>query len=96
MTSHVKNRFRVVMWNCRRATAESRVWDYLLRLEPDVALLQEVGSIPDSIRFRFAIDSDCAMGRNGSPSRVRTAILVKGYVGKAFTLTAPARRAPSV
>ncbi len=91
----MKKTFRVVTWNCRCATAENRrLWDYLLKLDPDIALLQEVGGFPDSIRSRFACDSDYAMGKSGSPSRVRTGLLVKGYIGKAVTLTAPTGRVP--
>jgi hypothetical protein len=46
--------FRVMSWNCRRATAASAVWDYFLDAEPDLALLQEVNAVPDRVRERFA------------------------------------------
>ena len=32
--------FRVVSWNMRRAPQSSKAWEYLLELEPDIALLQ--------------------------------------------------------
>ena len=40
---------RVVTWNCRRANYDSGVWEYLLELAPDIALLQEVSGIPEHI-----------------------------------------------
>jgi len=79
-------RFRVVAWNCRRATEESGVWDYLLELAPSVALLQEVGAIPGSIRERF----DCRQGRatkeSGEPQGFNTALLVRGRIGDPISL----------
>jgi hypothetical protein len=46
----VEKQFRVISWNCKRALANSRVWDYLLDLDPTIALLQEVGTIPTHVR----------------------------------------------
>jgi exonuclease III len=37
---------RIVTWNCRRAKANSSLWSYFEELSPDVAVLQEVGGIP--------------------------------------------------
>jgi hypothetical protein len=48
----MNNNFRVVVWNCRRAAAKSKtVWNYLLQLEPSLALLQEVSGI-SPVNFR--------------------------------------------
>jgi hypothetical protein len=45
--------FRVLTWNCKGAVAKSGVWDYLLELSPDVALLQEVGAISANVLAEF-------------------------------------------
>jgi hypothetical protein len=43
-------KFRVVAWNCHGATSGSvAFWKYFLDQDADVALLQEVISIPDNI-----------------------------------------------
>ena len=44
------SKLTVVSWNCHRATADSHLWDYFLELDPDVALLQEVGGLPPAVR----------------------------------------------
>jgi exonuclease III len=74
-------RFRIITWNVRRATAKSPVWDYLLGLEPDLVLLQEVGSMPVTITQHFCHRTAPAMTRNGTPQRFRTVILVRGELG---------------
>lgn len=86
----VDQAFRVVTWNCRRATTRSAVWDCLLELAPDVALLQEVNGIPEHLRTRFACHGHRATGRTGSPQRFSTVLLVRGRVGEAVGLSAPA------
>jgi exonuclease III len=73
--------FRIVTWNVRRATEESPVWDYLLRLEPDLALLQEVCSMPITITQHFGHRTAPAVKRNGTPQGFRTVILVRGELG---------------
>ena len=41
---------KVVVWNIKQATSEAEdTWSALLGLDPDVALLQEVGGVPDSL-----------------------------------------------
>jgi exonuclease III len=45
---------RVITWNMNKATNRRKEsWEYLLELNPDVALLQEVNSIPDFIQNEF-------------------------------------------
>ena len=50
--------FTVVSWNCRRATAGSPLWDYLLELDPDVALLLTYCSVGSRERVFGASLSD--------------------------------------
>jgi exonuclease III len=81
---------RVVTWNCRKASAQSRVWDYLLELAPDLALLQEVCGIPQHIKSRYTAVQQYPVRKNGSPQQFTTAILVRGLVGNRITLQGPA------
>ena len=83
--------FRIVTWNCHGATSASGVWDYLLEMNPDVALLQEVGDIPEKVRSAYAYQMDRAMKKDGSPQRSSTALLVKGHMSKKLSLPAPAK-----
>ncbi len=40
---------RIVSWNCRNASKTSRLWDYLLELDPDLAILQDFRTIPEHV-----------------------------------------------
>ena len=77
----------VVSWNCRRATASSPLWEYLLEIDPAVVLLQEVGGLPPKFRDRFAVDLQRATGRAGAPQRFQTGLLVRGRMGAPIPLT---------
>src|SRR5205085_5787372 len=74
-------------WNCRRATGSSAAWDYLLEIEPDVALLQEVGAPPTRVTDRFACAVQPASGQAGRPQRFSTAVLVRGEIGAEISLS---------
>ena len=78
--------FRIVTWNCRRATMVSGVWDYLLEMDPDVALLQEVGSIPEKVYSIYDCQMSRATSKVGSPQPFSTALLVKGRIGNKLSL----------
>jgi len=43
----MKKPFRVVTWNLHHGKVSSLAWDYLLELNPDIALLQEAGILPE-------------------------------------------------
>jgi hypothetical protein len=81
---------RVVTWNCRKASAQSRVWDYLLELDPDLALLQEVCGIPQHVKSRYTAVQQSPVRKNGSPQQFTTAVLVRGVVGNRLMLQGPA------
>ena len=81
---------RVVTWNCRKASAQSRVWDYLLELAPDLALLQEVCGIPPHVKSRYTTVQQYPIRKNGSPQQFTTAVLIRGVVGDYITLQGPA------
>jgi exonuclease III len=76
----MSDRFRIVAWNCRRASAMSAAWHYLEELDPDVALLQEVGTLPDQITSAYAVASAIPVTDTGRPQRFQTAVLVKGEI----------------
>ena len=53
---------KVVTWNLHRASAASGAWHYLLELDPDIALLQEVNSVPPEVTREYACLRVRAMG----------------------------------
>lgn len=64
-------------------------WEYLLELNPDVALLQEVNSIPDFIQNEFECLYRKAIKKNGQSQHFGTAILVKGKIIKPIQNSSP-------
>jgi exonuclease III len=78
---------RIVSWNIRRARQESTTGRYLLELDPDVALLQEVCAIPAFISNVYSVVSRPAATKTGSPSKFSTALLVKSSQIETFYLT---------
>ncbi len=82
-------RFRIVAWNCRRAALKSGAWDYLLELDPDVALLQEVGAVPPRVSDVYTSAEATPVTRTGRPQRFRTAVLVRGEIAGDVELPAP-------
>lgn len=78
---------RVLTWNCRRASAQHPLWDYLVELAPDVALLQEVGALPERLLASF--DSRLATPRtkDGRPQRFSSALLARGRIGNPVSLS---------
>jgi endonuclease/exonuclease/phosphatase family metal-dependent hydrolase len=88
--------YRVVTWNCWRAAAGSVLWDYFIELDPDVALLQEVMSVPPAVLSRYSCEMERAIDETGKPHRFHTAILVKGQIGPALPLLAPSNRVEAV
>ncbi len=64
-----------------KATSEKmKSWEYLSGLDFDLALLQEVNSIPDFIKNEFGYLCRKATNKNGQPQKFGTAILVKGAI----------------
>ena len=80
---------RVVTWNCHQATRNSPVWDYLRDLAPDVALLQEVRSIPSSVENDYDVRYQLARGKTGSSQKFGSAIIVRGTIEQALSLKSP-------
>ena len=81
---------KILVWNVRRATKKRiGVWEYFQELEPDVALLQEVASLPSTISSQYAILEGKARTKNGSYQKFNTSILVKGSINGSLALTTP-------
>lgn len=76
-------RHRIVTWNCNSRAA---VWDCLLDLHPDVALLQEVGPIPERVNQAYDIRLATPVTENGAPQRFKTALLVRGTIADPLVL----------
>lgn len=70
----------------RRAKANSRAWDYLTELNPDLALLQEVGDVPPHVRDTYAVCLEHPAGKKGGVQRFHTGILARGNIGEAIPL----------
>ena len=77
---------RIVSWNCGRANATSGVWDYLLALAPDVAVLQEVSGLPETITSTFAVETAKPITKDGREQRFSTVVLAKGEISNARPL----------
>lgn len=78
--------FRHPTWNVRRATSESEVWRHLSVLNPTIATLQEVNSIPDSIRENYSVVFEKATNKNGKPQKFGIVILSKYPIESDFAL----------
>lgn len=78
---------RILTWNLRRATDTSVAWNILTDLGPDIALLQEVTSIPSAVSDLFDIKFCRAINKNGTPQKFGTAIFVKGEIIKELPLS---------
>jgi exonuclease III len=85
----MKRTFRVITWNCRRASLTSGLWDYLLELDPDVALLQDYGTLPERVKDVYVHVQNGVVDETGRVSRVMSGILVKGTCTGEIPLPAP-------
>ena len=78
---------RVICWNVNGAgEARPLLWDELLDLDPDLALLQEVTGLPDRVRERYAVAFEYARGELGGLQRFGSAILARGRIGAGVPL----------
>ena len=80
---------RMVSWNCRRASMDSGLWDYLLELDPDVAILQDFRTIPDRVLQVYVHGLNAAVTTTERAPRHFTGILVKGVTTADIRMPAP-------
>ncbi len=78
--------FRAVTWNCRGASNRPALWDYLVELSPDIAVLQEVSRLPESVRNSFAVREARPPGPSGRPQSFQSVLLVRGTIGEPVRL----------
>lgn len=72
----------------RRATVNSDAsWNYFMELDADLALLQEVCSIPRWVSDQYDIIFRKAIGKTDRPQKFGTAILVRGKIESEITLS---------
>ncbi len=85
----MRSTFRIITWNCRRAATTSGLWGHLLELDPDVAMLQDYGAVPDCVLEQYAhVANDRVFGSDRAP-RFMTGILMKGAHTQELFLPAP-------
>jgi len=60
----------------RRSNSKSKSWDYFIEIDPDIALLQEVGKIPKEIEKDYSCLIKNATKKNGGEQHIGTAIMV--------------------
>lgn len=63
------------------------MWDYLLELDPDVALLQEVGDVSPALRDSYACELVPAAWKHGERLKFSTGLLVRGEIMRTVSLT---------
>lgn len=71
-----------------RAAAKRASWDYLLKLNPDVALLQEFSGIPPAVHERFQIRQERPITKSNGQQKFLNAILVRGSLIRELPLHA--------
>ena len=71
----------------RRAKAESSAWQILLDLDPEIALLQEVGAVPERVLEAFSVVASHPRTKAGRPQRFQTAVLSKFPLDASLTLS---------
>jgi exonuclease III len=71
-----------VTWNINRATLSSRrgTWDYLMRLNPDIALLQEAAPSPPPDHGGYQHISGTPLRQDGAEQSFRSVMLVRGRI----------------
>ena len=78
---------RIVSWNVQRAVADDEVWNVLLQLDPDIALLQEVRKLPEKLTSGYSVIEHPYVSKKGKPQKFKTAIVSKGAIGEEIHLT---------
>jgi exonuclease III len=72
---------KICCWNIRRASSDSEAtWDYLAEINPDIALLQEVGSISPKIEQQYKSCWVPARTKEGRMQKFGTAVLLRGDI----------------
>ena len=78
----------VLTWNMRRSNSNSKSWDIIRKLSPDICLLQEVSGIPNELLVDYKILQQKAINKNGALQKFSTVILSKEPIEQ-FRLKSP-------
>lgn len=78
---------RIITWNCKRATSTSKLWEYFDKLNPDIALLQEVSSLPTQIIDEYYTVVRQPRTKSGAKQRFSSIILSRYPINHGTTLT---------
>ncbi len=78
---------RVVSWNCKGATKENKIWNYLQNLSPDILLLQEVTSFPLWIEENYSFNYKKSITKNYNKQKFGNLLAYKGKYIKECNLT---------
>src|ERR1017187_3618444 len=73
----------------RKALATSPAWDVFTELNPDIALPQDIGGIPDEIQRDYSVLSRFHTTKKGNPQKQSTAVLTKGRIIREIPLVSP-------
>ncbi len=85
---YVLSPMKIIAWNMRRANASNdAAWDYFRELNADVALLQEITSIPEDVSSAYDSVFRYAQGKTGLQQKFGTAVLVKGRINRGIELS---------
>lgn len=83
----MKSDMKVITWNMKNATFnKNESWDYLMSLNTNIALLQEVNSIPEYVYESFDVLFEKATNYNSKIQNFGCVILVKGKIIKRIGL----------
>jgi len=67
----------VMTWNMRRSASDSKSWEVIRKVSPEICLLQEVGGIPNKILNEYQTLQQKATNKKGIPQKFSTVILSK-------------------
>jgi endonuclease/exonuclease/phosphatase family metal-dependent hydrolase len=76
---------KIVSWNMRRATTASPAWQYFRELNPDVALLQEVGGLPRTLT-QYHVAKDFAARKQSGRQKFSTVVLSRFPIARELDL----------
>lgn len=78
---------KILTWNIRKAGKTSGAWEIFQKINPDIALLQEVSDIPDDVKEKWDIKMRSAITKKGTKQKFSTAVLAKGHISGDIVLS---------
>jgi exonuclease III len=78
---------RIACWNIRRSTKISLLWDYFREMDIDIALLQEIKSIPQDLYSTYQVYTKYPINKRGNLQPFNTGIMVRGNIISEYKFT---------